>query len=213
MQLKLNWGLGPAKPKTELKSNIDAFGDKLSEKEIGIIRFAGHNVNGIKYSPDKLGSEEISAMHEMEIDALAMMETNINWTHDAKASLMAMANLRFNGVSRCVTSGGTSNKEGYLPGGTALITQGKLCGRVMQRGFDPVGSFTWMALRGKKETGVLLINIYRVCQKAGTRAGPDTAYSQIWTKLRKQGDRNPDPISIVLFHGCSMLCYGKERLK
>ena len=142
MQLKLNWGLGPAKPKTELKSNIDAFGDKLSEKEIGIIRFAGHNVNGIKYSPDKLGSEEISAMHEMEIDALAMMETNINWTHDAKASLMAMANLRFNGVSRCVTSGGTSNKEGYLPGGTALITQGKLCGRVMQRGFDPIGSFT-----------------------------------------------------------------------
>eukprot|EP00956_Cyclotella_meneghiniana_P016317 scaffold25756_cov42-Cyclotella_meneghiniana.AAC.4 len=78
MQLKLNWGLGPAKPKTELKSNIDAFGDKLIEKETGIIRFAGHNVNGIKYSPDKMGSEEISAMHEMEIDALAMMEININ---------------------------------------------------------------------------------------------------------------------------------------
>ena len=199
MQLKLPWILGPkATKERNIKMNIDAFGDQMNDKVESIIRFAGHNVNGIKHSPDKLGVEEIGAMHEMKIDVLAMMETNINWSHDARATFMANANLQFNKTARCVMSGGSAVKEGYLPGGTAMISMGKTSGRVIQRGADPLGSFTWMALRGRKETGILVINGYRVCQKAGTKAGPDTAYSQIWTKQRAQGEKKPDPRNKIL---------------
>lgn len=195
IQRKLNWVLGPekTKPSDELKNNLEAFGDKLCEKEKGILRFAGQNINGIKYRKEKLGIEELCSMYEMNIDVMGMMETNVCWSHDARADFIATAGLRFNSSARCVMAGGQSNNEGYLPGGTALISQGKTSGRVMQRGADPLGNFTWMALRGRKETGVLVVNGYRVCQKAGTRSGPDTAYSQIWKKLRKQGDKNPDP--------------------
>ena len=68
----------------------------------------------------------------------------------------------------------------YLPGGTAMITRGHTCGRVYQRGADPLGRFTWMALRGRNNTGLLVITGYRVCQNSGTTAGPDTAYMREW---------------------------------
>eukprot|EP00956_Cyclotella_meneghiniana_P039801 scaffold179806_cov47-Cyclotella_meneghiniana.AAC.2 len=114
----------------------------------------------------------------MQFDLTGMIETNINWTHDARNHFHTAAGLRFNNTARCVMANTKGNgEEGYLPGGTAMISQGKFSGRVIARGMDTLGSFTWMAIRGKKDTGLIVITAYRVCQKVGTRSGPDTAFT------------------------------------
>ena len=58
---------------------------------------------------------------------------------------------------------------------------------------DHLGSFTWMAIRGKKDIGVIAITAYRVCQRAGTKSGPDTAFTRQCIQMREEGDKNPDP--------------------
>lgn len=79
-----------------------------------------------------------------------------------------------------------------------MISCGPTSGRVYRRGSDPLGRFTWMALRGRDGTGVIVITLYRVCQNSGTTAGPNTAYMKEWEALRERGNKHPDPREAVL---------------
>ena len=127
-----------------------------------------------------------------------MIETNVNWTHDVRNALHTAAGLRFQNTAWCVMSNTSAKTEGYLPGGTAMISQGKFSGRVIKRGMDQLGSFTWMAIRGKKDNGIIIITAYRVCQRVGAKLGPKTAYTQQCIKLREEGHINPDPRNQIL---------------
>jgi hypothetical protein len=201
IQLKLNWAL-PRREKRRLDptifhKNIPAFGSPITMKEKGILRFAFQNINGILDSRELIGMIELGEMEHLDIDILGMIETNINWDHDARESVLAAARLKF-GAARCSMSSSYSMKSGYLPGGVATVARGKVCGRVQQRGSDKWGRFTWTALRGRKDTGVIMVNGYRVCQKAGTEAGEDTAYMRQWVEMREAEIKNPDPRSATL---------------
>ncbi|KAL3802447.1 hypothetical protein ACHAWO_004749 [Cyclotella atomus] len=131
------------------------------------------------------------------IDLLCMNEINIPMTLERRLQLSTALQLRFTG-SRSVTSSMQTKETGYLPGGTAMITQGPISGRVYRRGADHLGRFTWMAFRGKDGTGVIAIDGYRVSQHRGTAAGENTAYMREWEVLRREGDANPDPRLSVL---------------
>ena len=50
-----------------------------------------------------------------------------------------------------------------------------------------------MSLKGKNNTGILVVTVYRVCQKKGTKTGPDTAYMQQHTAMREAGIKDLDP--------------------
>lgn len=179
--------------KEEILNEIEAYGDLIGPKLEGTVRIGYQNINGIKKSKDMIGVEELEAMREMNLDLVGLSETNYNWDPDARNLLHTAAGLRFNNTARCAMSSCRSKVEGYLPGGTATISQGKFSGRVMKRGSDSLGSFTWMAVRGKKDIGVIAITAYRVCQKAGAKSGPETAFTQQCIQMRADGDTSPDP--------------------
>ena len=197
MQLRLPWAPRPLPRDDEniplLHEKIAAYGCKIGKKEKKTYRFAFQNINGITNSRGNIGVEELGSMGDLDIDVLGLAETNINWSHDAKSSFMANASLRFFHATRLAMSSCYTTKEGYWPGGTAMITKGGVSGRVQQRGADKLGRFSWMALRGRKETGIIAITVYRVCQNAGTKAGEDTAYMQQHTAMREAGISAPDP--------------------
>lgn len=182
----------------ERLDNIPSYGHKISSKGKDCCRVAFQNINGIMHQSQLIGIEELGGMEALEIDALGLLETNINWTHEARESFTTAANLKFRNAVRCTMSSCQSTKQGYLLGGTALVAQGKLCGRIQQRGSDKYGGFSWMALRGKNDTGVIIMNVYRVGQKAGSDAGQDTLYMQQWRAMRADGIKNPDPRNAVL---------------
>jgi len=50
-----------------------------------------------------------------------------------------------------------------------------------------------MALQEKDGSGILVIAVYRVCQKKGAKINPKTAYMQQYEGLRERGITNPDP--------------------
>lgn len=126
-----------------------------------------------------------------------MNEINLPMTLERRLQLSTALQLRFTGA-RSVTSSMTTKETGYLPGGTAMITQGPISGRVYRRGSDYLGRFSWMAFRGKDGTGVIAIDGYRVSQHRGTVAGENTAYMHEWEKLHQESETNQDPRLSVL---------------
>ena len=216
IQLRLPWAPRPStrgseNDSTEYLKNIPSFGKKMQDKEKGTYRFAFQNINGIKTSKEHLGVEEIGNMAKLKIDALGLAETNVNWSHDARSSFLAATYLKFNSSARACMSSCYTHKEGYWPGGTAMITCGAISGRVQQRGADRMGRFTWMALRGRKESGIIAVTVYRVCQNSQTQAGEDTAYMQQHTAMREAGIKTPDPRNQVLLDVSDLLAEWGQR--
>ena len=97
------------------------------------------------------------------------------------------------GYGASVTLAAVSPKLGYLPGGTAMVMRGRTTGRITKLISDKLGRYTGMALRGKDESDILIITVYRVCQRKGAKAGPTTAFMQQYVGLRERGITNTDP--------------------
>ena len=49
-------------------------------------------------------------------------------------------------------------------GGTAITTRGRMTGRIIKRGADEMGRYTWIMLNGKNGKQVTVISAYRACK-------------------------------------------------
>eukprot|EP00956_Cyclotella_meneghiniana_P037463 scaffold139228_cov59-Cyclotella_meneghiniana.AAC.4 len=125
MQLRLPWARGPSNPTNREDGNeeiienenlreIPAYGDKIGPKIDGLVRIGFQNVNGITKSNELVGMEELETIQEMHFDLTGMVETNINWTHDARNHFHTAAGLRFNNTARCVIRGKMEKKATSL---------------------------------------------------------------------------------------------------
>ena len=179
------------------QDDILPFGANIKTKGDNSVRFAVHNTNGTKLGSIYSGLEEIDAMDELGINILGLCETNNNWNTDSQLKLATLLNMKF-GTGQTVTSSAPSDDRIYLPGGTATMARGKIAGRVVKRIPDSLGRYSYMTFRGKDNTGIIVITIYRVSQNRGTRTGPDTAYMQQYEALRAAGTATPDPRNQLL---------------
>ena len=78
-----------------------------------------------------------------------------------------------------------------------MITQGRVTGRIITKGMDDMGRFTWMILKGKNEKKIMIITAYRVC-KAWPNIGPHTAHMQQVKQLLLKRITTPDPIREII---------------
>ena len=78
-----------------------------------------------------------------------------------------------------------------------MITQGRTTGRIIKKGVDEMGRFTWMILKGKNERQIMTITVYRV-YKAGPNIGPHTAHMQQIKQLLMKEVTTPDPRREIL---------------
>ena len=86
---------------------------------------------------------------------------------------------------------GRSQKEGYQPKWISLLTQLNISGRIVKRGSDEMGRYTWIQLNGKNNKKVIIITAYRVC-KAGNSIGTHTAHMQQVKHLLQKGMVTPN---------------------
>ena len=116
------------------KDNYDLwedFDDKINQKNDGNIRIGFQNINGIK-GKITAAHEVFATMEEREMDILGVAETNINWT-DTKRFEAHMEIKMWFGQGQMIASSSKTSKEGYLPGGTTMITKGRVTGRIIKR--------------------------------------------------------------------------------
>ena len=99
----------------------EGFGDDLEHKSEEVIRIGFQNVNGVKGQLDT-AHEIFDVISDKELDIFGAAKTNINWTDRSLQEAMAAVKLRF-GQDQKVESLGQSAKEGYLPGGKAIVAR------------------------------------------------------------------------------------------
>ena len=138
-----------------------------------------------------MSHEVFDVVAEKDIDIMGIAEININWTDKVKQAAQLAMKMRF-GQGQIAASLLRGSKEGYLPGGTAIITRGRMTGRIIRRGADEMGRYAWIDLNGKNGKQVMIISAYRTC-KASLRNGPHTAHMQKIKQLMKKGVVAPNP--------------------
>ena len=179
----------------QLEELCEGFGYKMVEKGEETIRIGFQNINGIKGNINAL-HEVFNVVAEKDIDIMGIAEININWTDKVKQAAQIAVKMRF-GQGKIAASSSRGIKEGYLPGGTAIITRGRMTGRIIKRGANEMGRYTWILLNGKNGKQVMIISAYRAC-KANLKSGTHTAYMQQVKHLMKRGIVATNPRKEVL---------------
>ena len=128
---------------------LEYYGDKIGQKYDGNICIGFQNINGIK-GRINAAHEVFTTMEEKKMDILGIAETNINWTDTKRMETNMAIRMQF-GQGQMVASLSKTSKEGYLPGGTAMNMEGRVTGRIIKKGMDDMGRFTWMILKGKND--------------------------------------------------------------
>jgi hypothetical protein len=97
--------------------------------------------------------------------------------------------------THCLLQTATSSipaEKFYKPGGTMLLAQGNVVGRIKERGSDPLGRWSWIKLIGRNKQLITVISAYHVCVQPTHTTGT-TAYHQQESLLRQKGIQKPKP--------------------
>jgi hypothetical protein len=151
---------------------------------------ANHNFRKLDYI-----ARNMTAYHA---DITCLPETNVPWY---KPSVLkpchAILRKHFKHHRLVTSSSPAAATNHFLPGGTACIVANEWTGRLATVGSDPRGLGRWSFIRvkGKNNSRVLIVTIYQVCKTSINAAGDSTAFSQQWHLLKADGDENPNPRS------------------
>ena len=167
-----------------LEELCEGFGYEMVEKGEETVRIGFQNINGLKGNIT-LSHEVFGVVAEKDIDMMGIEEININWTDKVKQAAHLVMKMRF-GQGQIAASSSRGSKEGYLPGGTAIIKRGRITGRIIRRGADEMGRYAGLVLNGRNGKQVMIILAYMTC-KASLRSGPHTEYMQQVKQLMKKG--------------------------
>ena len=137
------------------------------------------------------------AAKELGVGALALQETNIDWTKELTYG--ANRALRHNTFKAAHLSTSTSAEPATLTnhkrGGTACALFGKWTGRLHSHGSDTSGLGRWShyTMHGRQGRKITVVSAYRPCQESLSQSGITSAYAQQHRLLNLRGESNPNP--------------------
>jgi hypothetical protein len=141
------------------------------------------------------GLEFTGAMAEYDVDIGGCAETNLAWTDELEAAAMVTLQRQFGNGYVTTSSSSFKSKTNYLPGGTAIFARGDIIARIIARGSDSIGRYSWITLKGNNDKSVCIITAYRVPQSKTFRStsnNDSTAHHQQMLELSKRGLLDPD---------------------
>ena len=176
-------------------TNDDGVGDALpSTKCPGTTRLYFTNINGISYGA--LGGDFIDVCgitRDNGIDILGIAETKLDTTQRTlrKCATRSFATSHHKVI---MASSEISYDSPTKPGGTLLLSQGHITGRIVSTSADDMGRWCTSTYSGKDNKFVTVISAYQVCKgspTANTTAGGATqkhkTITQQYTMMVKRG--------------------------
>ena len=141
------------------------------------------NPNGFNLSSEGGQFKEwISNMQHIDADLMGAAEHNIDTTNARARSLCYdAAKTTFRNSKLVLASSAIPAYSTYKPGGTLLLTQGNLTGRLINSGSDYMGRWSFTRFAGSRGKIVTVIIAYQVCNKpviTGRSKGSSTVAAQ-----------------------------------
>ena len=137
------------------------------------------------------------ATTELNVSALALQETNIDWTreltHGASRALRHKSSKAVHLSTS--TSAEPTSMTNHKRGGTALALFGKWTSRLAASGSDSsgLGRWSYFTMHGRNGKKVTVVSAYRPCQESIAHSGLSSAYAQQHRLMNLQGDPDPKP--------------------
>eukprot|EP00957_Ditylum_brightwellii_P144647 11019215-Ditylum_brightwellii.AAC.1 len=81
----------------------------------------------------------------------------------------------------------------YQPGGSATLITDKWASNIYNSSKDKLGRWSYVTIKGKRNSRVTVVSAYQVCENSLATAGPSTCWKQQSRQHRKRGYKEPDP--------------------
>ena len=192
--------------KKEGRPNIDSthWGDKPAYSDSwpkidtkGKLRILFYNVNGISALEDFIEMEMLMQTAAQEqADILMVTEINLNLHNKSIKSRLLQTVKQYDKYAKVQFSYPPENpnsSRAFNMGGTMIIVQGALAGRVGTQGADELGRWSWMELMGDGEKRLILTCAYRVGKSKGTIGGTSIAQQEIRGLLKRNHELASKP--------------------
>jgi hypothetical protein len=160
------------------------------------IRLLSPNINTLHtITPPELGAT-LDLYQELDPTIIGLQECNKNWKkYDKTEGPLREALARRwpgtkLGTAHCYKPFFSSHHQ---PGGVSQMVLGKITGRVVARGRDDLGRYTWQETLLDGTQNLIIITAYRVSQESMTGCGPATSAMQQWRRLQTNGVKIPKP--------------------
>ena len=158
-------------------------------------RLYSHNVNGLSSLADNVDVKTfVENLQRKEVAVFGIQETNRNFAIPNMLSsfhnTIRNANTHHTGS---VSSANIDWPTKYQPGGTAVSAMNHWATRVISKGSDIYGRWSWIIMVGKGTKKIVFLSGYRVCQ-GGTKGSlcSKTVRSQQEFMYASQGEPNVD---------------------
>jgi hypothetical protein len=192
--------------KKEGRPNTDSlhWGDKPVYRESwpkidtkGNLRILFYNVNGISALEDFIEMEMLMQTGAQEqADILMVTELNLNLHNKSIKSRLIQTVKQYDTYAKVQFSYPPENPNttrAFNMGGTMIIVQGALAGRIGTQGADQLGRWSWMELKGDGDKSLILTCAYRVGRSKGTIGGTSISQQEIRGLLKQNHDLASKP--------------------
>jgi hypothetical protein len=170
----------PTHPSAFIPEHDHFYGDTLQlPKPPTIFRVSTKNINHV--SVNKI-DDQITLMcmdqKHLEIDIQGIIEHKVDTgKYHVRPAFHASTRKVFDHATVELGSSEFSSVTDYKPGGTAIIAQGDVTGRIHLHDSDKYGRWSYLSTQGAKGIRTLFFTAYQVCKKPAKKTGT-TAYHQ-----------------------------------
>jgi len=171
-------------------------GDKLltsEQHEEELFTVLSANVNGLKTNLKGVTEEQFRHLETAHPSVVLLQEINaVTLQYDVKATIDHSLKKVYQGrVKQQYNTGKIKMSSHYKPGGTMAYVTHDHVGRVIEKGGDEFGRWSWIRLRGKGRI-IRCVTVYQVCARPTNKTGR-TAYHQQVSMFNSAGMSNTDP--------------------
>ena len=185
----------------------ESFGDIMIQSKTwpetnkkGTIRIYGQNVNGVSSYEDYSEWQLIlETLHKQQVDIACLTEVNLDVTKPEVRYNLTEKAKRLDRSSNLIMAGSNTTTHDCVAkrGGLLTWTRGNWSGRIIKKGKDSIGRWTYITMAGKNNRKITIYTIYRVCEQKHS-SGDCTIYMQQQNDLKIAQRKICDPREALL---------------
>jgi hypothetical protein len=153
----------------KLRDNLPIAPPLTKAKPNDTTRLYFNNPNGLALlSSGGQFDEWMLEMKRIDADLICIAEHNIDTTSPSARRICHESVRRHFRASRLAMASSSipsTSRTNFKPGGTMLLSQGKITGRIITSGVDPMGRWSFTKYAGTHNKIITVIVAYQVCDK------------------------------------------------
>jgi hypothetical protein len=163
------------------------------------------NINGFHIGDGGTRFKQICReIRTLEVDHTGFAEINSNIELlGVQRILHETAKREFNLSIMSSSTSSTPCSSSFKPGGVMSIVQDDLVSRLLSKGKDPLGRWSYCKYSGRNEKIIAVITIYQVCIRPTNRTGNRAYHQQVAQMAMENIGNNSSTAFVGIYYVCS----------